>query len=56
LNQLDLLDLRFNPNIGQKGARSLLPCYEFIDEWRFHGCGVFGVVEEEMNQNMKDEE
>jgi len=48
LNQFVLLNLGFNPNIGDEGARSLIPCLEFIAELAIDLCGISGAVEEEI--------
>ena len=48
LNQLDFLGLGYNPNIGDEGARSLIPCLEFIAVLYIDGCGISDAVEEEV--------
>ena len=47
LNQLDFLSLGWNPNIGDEGARSLIPCLEFIAKLHIYRCGISDAVEEE---------
>jgi len=48
LNQLDFLNLGGNPNIRDEGARSLIPCLEFIAGLYISGCGISDAVEEEI--------
>jgi len=48
LNQLDYLHLGGNRSIGDEGARSLIPCLEFIAELYIYNCGISDAVEEEV--------
>jgi len=48
LNQLDYLGLSDNPNIGDEGARSLIPCLGFIAKLDICRCGVSDAVKEEI--------
>ena len=53
LNQLDYLSLNVNPNIRDEGARSLIPCLEFIAELYIGRCGISDAVEEEIKSEHK---
>ena len=53
LNQLDYLNLSFNPNIRDGGARSLIPCLEFIAELHISGCGISDAVNKEIESEHK---
>jgi len=48
LNQLDFLNLTYNPNIRDEGARSLIPCLEFIAELNISDCGISDAVKKEI--------
>jgi len=48
LNQLDVLQLFNNPNIGDEGARALIPCLEFIAGLGIGFCRVSDAVMEEI--------
>ena len=52
LNQLDYLNLGLNPNI-RDGARSLIPCLEFIAELNISDCGISDAVKEEIKSEHK---
>jgi len=53
LNQLDFLNLGYNRSIGDEGARSLIPCLEFIADLRIGRCGISAAVMKEIKSEHK---
>jgi len=52
-NQLKKLDLGSNSNIGDEGARSLIPCLKFVGDLDLSDCKISEAVKEEISAELR---